>query len=227
MVGQLRQIPWIAAVTVKLVPLQLSEDSSVALTIAGDFSLEELDTLAQYVNLMRRIRACALLSRGMAGFGGMKFDNTGITIKSSSPSPCTDSELHDLLHVMRPVALEKERASFKNIRTILGRRLRSKEFAQFLKINKRIFRDGEMSLYMQVTIDTQKLFSESLLNTWLNGTQYHTYDSEAQAWSKLETSLGEANARALVVSQLHSKVKALMNLDYVAQKVLGAPDGNA
>jgi hypothetical protein len=113
---------------VKLVPLQLSEDSSVVLTVAGNFSREELDTLTQYVNLMRRIRACALLSRGMAGFGGMKFDNTGITIRLSLPSPCTDSELHELLHVMRPVTLEKERASFKNIRTILGRRVRSEEF---------------------------------------------------------------------------------------------------
>jgi hypothetical protein len=212
---------------VKLVALQLSEDSSVVHTIAGDFSPEELDTLAQYVNLMRRIRTCALLSRGMAGFGGMKFDSSGITIRSSSPSPSTDSELHELLHVMRPVTLEKERASFKNIRTILGRRFLSKEFAQFLKINKRIFRDGEMSLYMQVTVNTQKLFSESLLNTWLNGTQYHTYESEAQAWSKLETSLGEANAKVLVLSQLHSKVKALMNMDYVAQRVVGAPDGDA
>jgi hypothetical protein len=102
-----------------------------------------------------------------------------------------------------------------------------KSFAKFLKINQRIFRDGEISLYMQITVDTRKLFSESLLNTWLNGTQYHTNDSEAQAWSKLETSLGQANARPLVLSQLHSKVKALMNIDYIAQKVLGAPDGDA
>src|SRR5882672_4824447 len=145
MAGQLQQIA-----AMKLVPLQLSEDSSISHTTAGDFSAEELDTLAQYVNFMSRIRACALLSRGMGGFGGMKLDNTGITIRSSSS--CTDSELSELLHVMRPVTLENERASFKNITTLLGRRLGGEELAQFLKINKRIFRDGEMSLYMQVTV---------------------------------------------------------------------------
>jgi hypothetical protein len=209
----------------KLVPLQLpiSEEPGVSLTIAGDFSPEELDTLAQFVKSMRRIRACALLSRGMGGFGGMKFDKTGIEFRSSS-SPCTDGELSELLHVLRPVTLENERASFKNTTTLLGRRLRGEELAQFLNINKRIFRDGEMSLYMQVTIGTQKLFSESLLNIWLNGTQYHTDEDKAQAWSKLETSLGEPNAKAIVLSQLHSKVMALMNIDYVAQQVLGAPD---
>jgi hypothetical protein len=144
--------------TVKLVPLQIpvTEDSTVSLTIAGDFSPEELETLAQYVNFMKRIRTCALLSRGMGGFSGMKFDNLGITIRSSSS--CTDSELHELLHVMRPVTLENEQASFKNVTTFLGRRLRGEEFDQFLKINKRIFRDGEMSFYMQVTVGTQKLF---------------------------------------------------------------------
>jgi hypothetical protein len=207
----------------KLVSLQVSEDSCASFTSAADFSPEELDTLSRYVTSMSRIRSSALLVRGMAGFGGMKFDNTGITVRSSSS--CTDSELHELLHVLRPVTLEGERASFKNVTSILGRRLLSEEFTPFLKINKRIFRDGEMSLYMQLTVNNQKLFSESLLNLWLNGTQYHTDEDKAQAWVNLETSLGEPNARAIVLSQLHSKVKALLNIDYVAQQVLHAPDG--
>jgi hypothetical protein len=81
-----------------------------------------------------------------------------------------------------------------------------------------------MSLYMQLTVNNQKLFSESLLKLWLNGTQYHTDEDKAQAWANLETSLGEPNAKAIVLSQLHSKVKALLNIDYLAQQVLRAPD---
>ena len=84
-----------------------------------------------------------------------------------------------------------------------------------------------MSLYLQISVGSQKLFAESILHTWLNGTQYHTDDNKAEAWSRLEASLGESNAKALVLSQLHSKVMALMNVDYVAQQVLGAPDGDA
>lgn len=84
-----------------------------------------------------------------------------------------------------------------------------------------------MSLYLQISVGSQKLFAVSLLHTWLNGTQYHTDDNKAEAWSRLEASLGESNAKALVLSQLHSKVMALMNVDYVAQQVLGAPDGDA
>ncbi|MCD0422891.1 hypothetical protein LOC51_37265 [Rubrivivax sp. JA1024] len=206
----------------KLVSLDLphTEDSCVSLVIAGDFEPEELRILEQFGKLMNRLRTCNLLTRGMGGFCGLTFDMNGISIRSA---PCTDGELFELLHVMRPVTLEDERASFKNVTTILGRRLRSEELLQFIKVNKRIFRDGEMSLYMQVSVGSHKLFAESLLNVWLNGTQYHTDDDKARTWNELEASLGDSSARALVLTQLHSKVKALMNVDYVAHKVLLAP----
>jgi hypothetical protein len=199
--------------------LPLSDSSSTSRTIAGDFSIKELDTLTQFVTFMSRIRNCALLLRGMGGFKQIKFDKEGITIKSSS---CTDSELYELLHVMRPVTLESERASFKNVASLLGRHLRSEELDQFIKMNRRVFRDGEMSLYMQFTVNSQKLFDESLLKTWLNGTQYHTDDDKAQAWSKLEKALGDENAKAIVLAQLHGKIAALMNIDYIGGQVLSA-----
>ena len=210
----------------KRVSLQLpaAEDTTVSLLIVGSFSPDELKTLEQFAKLMSRVRSCSLLSRGMGGFGGLTFDKSGLTIRSA---PCTDSELSELLHVMRPVTLEDERASFKNVATLLGRRLSSEELAQFLKINKRVFRHGEMSLYMQIFVNSQKLFAESLLYTWLNGTQYHTEDEKAQAWSKLEAALGEPNARAVVLTQLHGKVMALLNVAYLANQVLVSPDDDA
>ena len=210
----------------KLVSLHLpiSEDSSVSVVVAGDFSVEEFATLEQYTRLMARVRACALLSRGMGGFGGLTLDKSGLTIRSA---PCTDGELYELLHLIRPITLEDETASFKNVAALLGRRLRDPNLLQFLKINNRVFRDGEMSLYLQISVGRQKLFAESLLHTWLNGTQYHTDSAKAESWSKLEGSLGEPNAKAVVLSQLHSKVMALMNVDYVAHQVLVAPGSDA
>jgi hypothetical protein len=202
--------------------LPAAEDSSVLVTVVGDFATDELTTLRQFTKLMERVRLCALLTRGMSGLSGLTFDKSGLTVRAAS---CTDGELHELLHVMRPVTLEQERASFKNVTSLLGRRTRSEELSQFLKVNKRVFRDGEMSLYMQISIGTQKLFADSFLNTWLNGTQYHSDDEKALTWSRLEALLGQPNAKALVLSQLHSKVKALMNVDYVAHQVLNAPEG--
>ena len=77
---------------------------------------------------------------------------------------------------------------------------------------------------MQIRLGSQPLFAESLLRTWLNGTQYHTDEEKALAWSKLEAVLGEPNAQALVQSQLHGKVLALLNVDYVARQALEARD---
>ncbi|OIO67880.1 MAG: hypothetical protein AUJ57_10595 [Zetaproteobacteria bacterium CG1_02_53_45] len=54
----------------------------------------------------------------------------------------------------------------------------------------------------------------------LNGTQYHTDTEKALAWKKFENILGSDNAKALVMNQLHSKVKALLLLEHLVSLVL-------
>lgn len=105
------------------------------------------------------------------------------------------------------------------------RRFSSKRFSAYVKEWRRIFDDGELSLYMQIAIDGKPLLHQSMLHTWLNGTQYHTDAEKASAWEQLERSLEAENARALVLSQLHSKVKAIFHMRYLVS--LALKDGNA
>ncbi len=83
-----------------------------------------------------------------------------------------------------------------------------------------MFEDGELKSYMQISIDGQPLFDGSLLRMWLNGTQYHTDAEKAAAWKELEGSLKTENARALVMNQLHSRVKALFLLEHIVGLIL-------
>ncbi len=77
-------------------------------------------------------------------------------------------------------------------------------------------------MYMQLAFNEQKLLDDFLLHIWLNGTQYHTDQEKAEVWTKLETGLTSENARAIVISQLHSRVRALFMLLHDVELVIRA-----
>ena len=79
---------------------------------------------------------------------------------------------------------------------------------------------------MQITLGDRPFFDKSTLDLWLNAEQYHTDKDKAEAWADFERSLTTTeNVRALVMAQLHSKVKALMHLEYIVNLVLIKSDG--
>lgn len=197
--------------------LPTDDDGHADVTVAADFSDSDLMLLRRYLELIERVRSTALLERGMGGFKGFSWDRGKITITAAE---CSDRELHELLHVMRLVTLENEPSNFQRACAILARRIHDQPVREFLKDCGRAFRHGEMSMYMQFTLAGQPMFHESLLNMWLNATQYHSDTDKAEAWQALEASLTAPNARAVVVSQLHSKVLALLNAAAIAQRVI-------
>jgi hypothetical protein len=136
----------------------------------------------------------------------------GIQIKCA---PYENSELFELLHVLRPLILSEEIMSFEKIIALLRRRFASKKFSDYLRGIRNMFKDGELKAYMQITVGDQPLFDDSLLKIWLNGTQYHTDSEKAKAWKDIEASLGNENAKAIVMNQLNSKVKALFLLEHL------------
>lgn len=135
-----------------------------------------------------------------------------------------NSELHELLHVLRPLILSKEATSFERIAGLLGKKFNSEKFRSYLKLQRTIYDDGELKLYMQISLDDQPLLDGTTLKLWLNGEQYHTDDEKAATWREIEKALTTENARALVITQLQSKVKALFNVQYIATLILGKAD---
>jgi len=198
-----------------------SEDN-VAATISAEFETEDLDQLRKFFSLMSRVKETSLLARGFAGITNMKWaDDAGMVFTCA---PYTNPELYELLHVLRPVMLEEESASFHKMLALLGRRFKDKTFAQHQKALRHIFEEGELSSYMQISVGGQKLLHNSILRLWLNGTQYHSDQEKQDAWKALEKSLTESNARALAIELVHSRVKALLLLDHIVGLVLSKHD---
>lgn len=201
------------------VELSLKNESGESVeTISATFTPDDIRLFHSFVDLLSRVRTCTLLERGMPAVTNMSW-KSGSNMTFTCV-PYSNAELHELLHVLRPVMLQREPASFHNIASLLSRRFASKNFAGHIKMLRKVFDHGELSLYMQISINDQPLLHESLLDTWLNGAQYHTDADKAAAWRSLEASLTTENARALVMSQLHSKVKVLFNVEYIVNLIL-------
>ena len=203
----------------KTIKLSLrGENDDVVSNVVGEFSEDELSLLRSYRECMPRVRTSTLLERGMPAITNMSLNNeTGMTFTCA---PYTNPELYELLHVLRPITLESESASFYKVSALLTRRFADRSFSDYVKTLRRVYDHGELSLFMQVTLNNQPLLDRSLLHTYLNGTQYHTDAEKVVVWAKIERALTVENARALVMNQLQSKVKSLFNLEYLCSLVL-------
>jgi hypothetical protein len=181
----------------KQIQLSLNDEvGQLVERITATFELGDLVLFRTFVELMSRVRTCTLLQRGMPAIGNIKWESgSNMTLTSG---PYSDAELHELLHVLRPVILQTEASSFHNVAALLGRRFSNKNFGAHLKTLRAVFEHGELSMYMQISVGGQPLFDKSLLRLWLNGEQYHTDAEKAAAWHAIERTLNTENARALV-----------------------------
>src|SRR6185312_12399287 len=144
-------------------------DGTLVEELAGLFGDSDLDVLRKFIKLMSRLRGCELMVRGLPGM-----TNLSLTAESGMQFTCepyTNAELHDLLHVLRPVILQNEPFSFNKITALLQRCFTSRRFSDYVKSIRGMFENGELRAYMQITLGGQPLFDQSLLNLWLNAEQ--------------------------------------------------------
>lgn len=196
---------------------RVDEDGNVFI-LNGELSDEQRTTLENFIHYLERLKEAAIYSRGMPGIERMVWENGEQKIFGGSYS---NAELFELLHLLRPLILHKEPASFSSVRAILGQCFRDKHLATELKGIQFTFDHGQLARFMQIQIGEQRLFDETLLRLWLNGTQYHTDLEKAAAWRDFERSLTDDSVRVLVMNQLRDKVNGLMLIAQIVRAVLG------
>jgi hypothetical protein len=196
-------------------------DGQIVESVQASFDDADIQRLRQFLCAMERVRGTALLKRGLPFLTNMRFTEQGMQMTCP---PCSDAELYELLHVLRPVILHREISSFNQIGALIKQRFASRGVSDYLKNLRTIFDHGELAGYMQLYLNGESVLHKSLLDVWLNGTQYHTDQEKAEQWHHLQKGLREENARALVITQIHSRVKALFLLaDLVHLIVKRAP----
>jgi hypothetical protein len=189
-------------------------DGNIIETVEGSFSASDIDVLRLFNTAMQRVRTTELLKRGlptMTHFGLSQ--QQGLTVTCAA---VTDAELHELLHVLRHVTLHRERTSFDNVSALLKKGFANRRFSDVMKDLKGVFENGLLAGYMQFFVGPHPIFDKSLLDNWLNGTQYHTDGQKAEEWKMIECALQAENARGFIMTQIHGRVYALLVLDHIA-----------
>jgi hypothetical protein len=202
-----------------------ADDCSLVERIEATLEDEEVELLRQFMSKMDRLGRASLLKRGMPSISRMSL--IGGPGPAFTCDPYQDSELYELLHLLRPIVLSREPTSYKRITGVLGKRFLSETFRAYLKAWRITFENGELKLYMQITMNGRPLFDDSTLKLWLNGTEYHQDSEKAEQWQSFAKLLTEANTRAFVITQLHSKVKAAFVVAHVVHLILQEVDGRA
>lgn len=195
-----------------------SENGTIDDVISGTFDANDVDLLHRFIRLVDRVRESNLLRNGLPSITNISW-NPENGMKFTCP-PYANSELHELLHVLRPLILQKESTSFHNIAGLLGKKFDNVHFRGHIKLLRTIFEDGELKPYLQISLGDQPLFDDSTLKLWLNAEQYHVDDEKAEKWQEFERSLNTENTRALVITQLQAKVKAIFGIDYIVKLIL-------
>ena len=196
-------------------------NASEALQIVGEFSDGDLKLLSEFNKYFRRMSQAKLCKTGIPRIANMKLNASGLKFDCDN---FEDSDMFELLHLLRPLILEKERCSFENIRTLISRRFSCDIISSKLKEFKREFDHGFIEGYLQLQINGKKLFNDTTFKLWLNGEQYHTDEEKIASWIEIKDSLTEPNTRAYLSTQICSKVSALEKLFMIVDLIVSPVD---
>lgn len=186
--------------------------------VQAEFSSEDILLLERFIIFTERLKGAGILIKGMP-----KITNLRWTTECGMELDCSDykdSDLSEVLHVLRPLILKNEKTSFHSISVLINKRFKDQKVGSHLKYLRKQFEDGEISQYMQIKLANQPLFDESILKLWLNSEEYHSDPEKIEEWEPIKKSLGSKNSRALVMGLLSSKVHAIFDLAQLAELII-------
>ena len=181
------------------------------------FDDKDLEVLRLFSENYSRLVSSQLIKNGFPSLIKMGWDSkNGSTFEFSD---FKNKDVFELLHLSRPFFLSKEPASFEKTCAVFGRRGKGTSLTGHLKYIRYLYEIGEYLPLFQIEIDSIPLFCDDTLKVWLNGIEYHQDKEKKEIYSKLEQALGSDTTRAIFVSQLSGRIKAIHMLADLANPI--------
>jgi hypothetical protein len=181
---------------------------------------EDWQTLVAFAAAVEELQQSSCLQNGLAvnvKIRGNLID--GVTAEGALPE---SDRIAALLHRVRPFVLQDEPLSYFRVRNILARHVNNAGFRRLLEEQKDEFSGKEFQCELKITSSapglTGVLNSDDSFQMWLNGFEYHR-DAEKRA--NIEQLCGMLPfdvARAIFVSMLIDKVRAILNLAVIIRR---------
>ncbi len=150
----------------------------------GEFAVDEYKLLCEFREFAVELAAAELLQPGMKDLGNFSW-TAGGEVVSTSKTPAV--QIHQLLHLLRPFILQRERTYVPNVTGLIGRRIvRSRVHALLGQINDQFLIKPSTQSFT-VSSGGVVINSEPTLQAWLNGFEYHRDRNKRSLLRELQT----------------------------------------
>jgi hypothetical protein len=177
-------------------------------TVSVEIPDNEWQTLLDFASYADQLELTEFVQAGIDDHCEVTPDKS---LRGTNPLPPV-VQIRELLHVLRPLILEKERTYYSRVTGILQRYIDHRLWRGFMKGFGRSFRADNSHRFFTVRVRNLVLNSEEALNLWLNGYEYHR---DPDKRSRLALSVGDEltdESRALFVDILGAKVEAVLEM---------------
>jgi hypothetical protein len=180
----------------------------------------ELTSLVAFADAADELAAAGVMRQDLRVQIKIKFDvANGANFSGTLPD---NDVISALLHRVRPFVLAKEPTSFLRIRNMLARRVDNAEMRKILDRQRDLFTGKDFQEQIEIVTTTpvlrDVLNSDESFHAWLNAFEYHRDAAKRTTIEQLCGVLGFEAARAIFVSMLLDKVKAIMNLAAIIRR---------
>lgn len=196
-----------------------NEQAGAEERIVGEFTEEEHEVLVDFMRFSEELyNGPFLRSRN---FGSAKIGHTAgeaLTVEVDLPNW---DEVMVFLHRLRPLILESERTSFYKVRTLIGYRARHPQVQMMLDSQKDIYSGKRDQRIIQIRSNDELVNSEKVLQSYLNGFEYHRDKGKQKFIENLHQMLPLDFSKVIFVGLLIEKAKAIFSLANLVAVITG------
>lgn len=195
------------------------EGESAEEVIPVHFDDSGWELLERFVENVERLETAEMIQQRRNVNLNISFDDAaGLTTSVSLPP---DREIREFLHLLRPIILEKEPASFIRTVSLLGKRLEDAHCRAFLSRVRQRFNSRLAQDLVRFEWKDTVLNSEATLRLWLNAYEYHNDAEKRERLDELHRIFPLEASRALFLSLLIEKAQASQMVAVFIEFLLG------
>jgi hypothetical protein len=184
--------------------------------IRGTFNAYDAARIKAYLRVTSRLERTRFVAGGMRNEWRIEQDGKGGFVLPELPPELDQAEF---FHCLRPIVLDEERTSFRNVAATLGKALKHEYFRWRLKNLRKQYRSERMQRLFQVYSNDVQINCEASLKAWLNGLEYHQDFEKAEAVERSSSGLPIEIQTAIYIDMLSDRALAAINLAELINQV--------
>ncbi len=204
-----------------------SRSAGTDVSTSGEIPETDWDRLMIYANEVVDLEQSEVIRRGLRVRIKLSWDAASRQLRYEGDLP-SDDEIAALLHRLRPFVLQDETANFYRIVNTLSRYLNDGNARDFLRLQRDAYSGKSFQRQMRIgwkSESTQSVInSDETLVRWLNAHEYHRDKEKQEEIKRYDELLPPGVTRAIFVSMLLDKIKAIGNVAVVI-RMLARSDG--